>query len=89
MLYDVKSVLQDSEKRTVTTMAMIAGETGTSLANGYKMLHEPKAKDFYVKKNSITDNGATTIAKQHLIHTSKSSPSLTIRKRTLLVNYIS
>lgn len=53
MLYDVKSVLQDSEKRTITTMAMIAGETGTSLANGYKMLHEPKAKDFYVKKKIV------------------------------------
>lgn len=56
MLYDVKSVLKDSEKRTITTMAMIAGETGTSLAKpwsqiGYKMLHEPKAKEFYVKKN--------------------------------------
>lgn len=38
MLYDVKSVLQDSEKRTITTMAMIAGETGTSLAKPWSQI---------------------------------------------------
>lgn len=38
MLYDVKSVLKDSEKRTITTMAMIAGETGTSLAKPWSQI---------------------------------------------------